>query len=147
MIKSEIVSRKSEGSRFWFWVGPATFSLFDGIVTLLGQPPVYWNDGYQVVQEYNPLGAYLLRIGPVTFMLALLIWIGINIALISYVPRVVARWWSLMLLVGHSVGVATWLFQLETIGIALMLVALLVMRLFAIPMWDNPGGSAQTDEN
>ncbi len=92
----------------WLCVGPVAFCLLDGAVTLGGQPAAYWRGQFAAAVEHNPVGWWLLRGHPALYGAALLAWVALFAGLILLLPGRWARGVSLVVLFGHTLGVATW---------------------------------------
>lgn len=118
------------GRRRWWLCVPAIVSYSaDVIATLVGQPPEYWAGRHHLVEEANPVAAWLLALNP---------WLAVSLGLVWATAFCLAiRWWRYgaaaagILAVGHAVGAASWLVQLGWpgwIGIAVLFV--LVERLW-----------------
>ncbi len=116
--------------------GPLLFAFADGAATLVGQPVEYWAGGLHAVEELNPIGAWLLGIHPAAFAGGLVIWIGVVRALLSLLRWRIARVVACAVLVGHGLGLCSWLIQLPY-GAPLVGLFLLWVRLLADRVWDG----------
>jgi len=93
----------------WKYLGPAILALMDGGITLAGQTREYWSD-YQQTNEMSPIFAAVLRIHPLAFVLAVLIWIAGFCLLIRFLPGRLSLVTSVSFMTGHFMGFLTWVF-------------------------------------
>lgn len=96
-------------------VPPLSLGLVDGVLTLLGQSSFYW-DGYQAVNEANPVFSGLLQIHPLAALAGLAVWLAILCTLIVVSPRVLALIFSIAISFGHTIGSGSWLFEHFELG-------------------------------
>ena len=122
--------------RLWMCCGPSILCGIDAAVTLICQPRLYWRSGYQFVQESNPLAKLLLEFHPAALPIASLAWIALFSAAILYFPAATARVLALVILVGHSLGVSTWLIR-EPWGWFWCLVVWALARYLFERFWDE----------
>ncbi len=90
------------------YAGPVVLTIADATVTLIGQPKSYWDD-YATVAELAPAFAYLLKVHPMMFVLGVLVWIVIYLALIRYSRAYISIIISISFIIGHFLGALTWL--------------------------------------
>jgi hypothetical protein len=84
----------------------------DILFTLIGQPSNYWSGQRHECIEQNPIGAWLLQIHPAAFIASAIVYAALFTAAILLLPRRIAWWISVGLLLAHSHGVRTWLWRL-----------------------------------
>jgi hypothetical protein len=94
---------------FGLCLPPLLLSLFDGIITLIGQPAEYWAGNYSLAQEGNPTFYGLMIISPWAAVALFVIWIGLYVGLILLLPDTLALIVSIAVTFWHTVGAATWL--------------------------------------
>ena len=82
----------------------------DFAVTLLGQHPRYW-DGYRLVEESTRLWRSLMFIHPAAFVAGGMLYAGIAAVGIYFLPKLLAWWLSIVLLVTHVSGARSWLWK------------------------------------
>jgi hypothetical protein len=104
--------------RRWLWcLPPVVLCGYDGCLTLWGQPPAYWANGYTTVRESNPLAAWFLTVHPLAFAA-------------SGVPYVLGVAWAILRLpwpwymvlsatvaLAHAVAVLAWTMVLADEGL------------------------------
>jgi hypothetical protein len=84
----------------------------DILFTLLGQPSSYWAGQRHECVEQNPIGAWLLQIHPAAFIVSGIVYAALFTSAIFLLPRPIAWWISVGLLLAHTYGVKTWLWRL-----------------------------------
>jgi hypothetical protein len=82
--------------------------LIDYFCTLLGQSPQYWLHR-SIPIEGNPLALFLLKIHPLVFGAGILVWILLNSFLISILDWFLSRLLFLVLYIGHSLAIFSWI--------------------------------------
>lgn len=118
--------------------------LLDICITLSGQPAAYWLD-HSFPSEGNPLFAYLLTLGPASFLAGAALWGLMITAGTLWLPGLLSLVWSVAFCLGHAYGSLTWLMYHYLLNFNLIylyfpLLALLVIwqvRLFYSE--NNPG--------
>lgn len=107
----------------------------DVAATLLGQPPEYWSGDFASADEWNPLGAILLRRHPAVFASAGIAW-G---ALAGFGSRLLPQPFGVVLALaaacGHAIGVACWLGRLGWWGWILAAAFLEAVHRVVAPSW------------
>jgi hypothetical protein len=84
-------------------------SLFDIAMTLIHQPPDYWNGDLTKRNEANPIGAMFMESHVSGLFIISGIWL-VTIGLLGYfLPRLLSKGFLLFCLLAHSVGASTWL--------------------------------------
>jgi hypothetical protein len=81
----------------------------DMSVTMIGQDPLYWNLGYQYINEANPVGYWALSIHPGVFIVYQLLYIEFVLIVILLLPRMLAKILATFLVMSHSYAVFGWL--------------------------------------
>lgn len=115
-------------------LGPVTLALTDAALTLWGQVPEYWVDGYAVVREHNPLGYGLLRLHPAAFVCGMALWVILFTVAIHKLPLSWARVAAFAVMLAHALGCATWLVDWP-FGLLAVFGLLLVVRGFDALIW------------
>src|SRR3954452_18361021 len=93
----------------WLLALPTAVCLADVALTLGGQPEVYWLGDYTKADEGNPLVRPFLAAHPSSFVGMIIAWVAFFSYVIRYAPRRWAVAACLVLVVGHTVGAASWL--------------------------------------
>lgn len=126
--------------------GPVLFVIADGAATLLGQAGEYWAGGLGTVEEINPIGAWLLGVGPAAFAGGMVIWIAVVAASLFLLPWRIGRVVACAVLFGHGMGLCSWLIQIQLpYGVVGVVLCLLWVRKLAVSVWNrrvaaNPDG-------
>jgi hypothetical protein len=93
----------------WWLVAPVVgIYVADVALTLSGQPAEYWAGDFATVNEINPVGHALLRLGPWPFLGATAAWLAALVLLTLYWRHRLAEVAVKVLTVGHAVGGACW---------------------------------------
>ena len=116
-------------------VGPAAMTLADATVTLSGQPADYWLNGFQTVLEINPIASFFLKLHPAVFVAFVIIWIVVFNTLLLVLPTNWSKIMALMILLGHTFGMATWIVH-RPHGLLLVIGVAAAARVLAIPLLD-----------
>ena len=130
--------------------GPVVMVVVDATLTLWGQAPEYWTDGYAFVRENNPIACRLLELHPVAFVLGVVLWTALFTAAIHRLPIEWARVVAFVVMFGHTFGAATWLLRwpfglVAVLGIFLLARAL--DRLIWEPRCDRTEDTARPDDS
>jgi hypothetical protein len=99
--------------RLWLCLPPLLVCLADQAITLLSQPCEYWLGDYSAAREGSPHGLWLMNQHPLAYLTAVAGYMFAFTAGIVLLPRGLARVAALALVLGHSWGMATWLWQDE----------------------------------
>jgi hypothetical protein len=83
----------------------------DILLTSLGQPARYWSGERGTVNEANPVAASLLTVHPVLFLAGALCYAIVFTGGIYALPKPVAWWLSIALVLAHSGGARSWLWH------------------------------------
>jgi hypothetical protein len=94
--------------RLWWCLPAAVLCAADGLITLWGQPPAYWSDGFRVVREENPLAAWLLTVHPLAFAAAAVPYLLVVVGTIMVLPRRWAAAVAVAVASTHAFAVAVW---------------------------------------
>jgi hypothetical protein len=121
--------------KLWLCLPPFLFALLDAGLTLHGQPAPYWQGDYSSPRELNPAGAWLLRQHPFAFATAVLCWAVCFSAVILRLPARPAYWFAVLVTLGHTAGVTSWLVRLGPSGMLIALLFLLIAERFARLCW------------
>ena len=88
---------------------PMLFCALDFTLTLVWQPPEYWQGDRTRIIEGSPTFHYLLTIGPAAFVVGVLTWMAIFVPLLLLLPDTPALVTSIAIVFGHTAGAAAWL--------------------------------------
>src|SRR5262245_6147648 len=88
---------------------PILFCVLDFALTLVFQPPEYWQGDRTRIIEGSPTFHYLLSISPAAFVVGVLVWIALFVALLLLLPDTPALMMSIATVFGHTAGTAAWL--------------------------------------
>ena len=88
---------------------PILFCMIDFTLTLDGQPAAYWEGNRSGIIEGSPTFHYLLTVNPAAFVVGVLVWIAIFVALLLLLPDTPALITSIAIVLGHTAGTAAWL--------------------------------------
>src|SRR5262245_55985350 len=106
----EIMNKESLlKSRAWMSLPAVVLCAADHMVTLCGQPSIYWRSGFRLPRELAPHGRWLLQQHPLIFISFGLFWMALYATLILFLPRKAGMVVSLAIVIGHCWGIGTWL--------------------------------------
>jgi hypothetical protein len=88
---------------------PLFFCVLDFTLTLIGQPAAYWEGDRTSIIEGSPTFHYLLTVHPAAFVVGVLVWMAIFVALLLLLPDTLALIASIAIVLGHTAGTAAWL--------------------------------------
>jgi hypothetical protein len=83
----------------------------DILLTSLGQPASYWSGERGTLIEANPVAASLLAVHPALFLGGALCYAIIFTAGLYLLPRPIAWWLSIALILAHAGGARSWLWH------------------------------------
>jgi hypothetical protein len=123
--------------RLWWCLPALVLCAADGFITLWGQPAAYWSGGFAVVNEDNPLAAWLLTVHPVAFAASAVPYLLLVFGVVMVLPR---RWAAAVaggIASAHAFAVGVWclvlfrqpLFPLAAGGLVLVALGVLTWRL------------------
>jgi hypothetical protein len=92
----------------WWCVPAVVLSAADGCLTLWGQPAAYWTGGFSVVDEGNPLAAWLLRVHPLAFVAAGAPYLLAVLGAVMLLPRRWAAAVAVGVALAHTFAVTLW---------------------------------------
>jgi hypothetical protein len=92
----------------WKYALPLVFNFLDAVLTLVGQPSIYWQDHTKTL-EMAPQFSFLLKIGPTAFLIGMCVWALLWCLLIRLTPPWVSLLTALTYCMGHAFGAFTWL--------------------------------------
>jgi hypothetical protein len=121
--------------KLWLCLPPLLIALLDAALTLHGQSEPYWSGDFSQPLELNPVGAWLLLQGPLTFALGVLFYALGLCSIMLILPGRPAFWLAVLMVLGHGVGVASWLLRLGPTGFLLALFFLLTTERLARLCW------------
>lgn len=101
--------RTMQRRRWLFMLPPLIEFVADIVVTLQGQPAVYWEGETSSALEANPVGLYLLGWHPGAFIACAVVYALVFSIAIAWLPEFWAFWISLGLLIAHTSGTNSWL--------------------------------------
>ena len=88
---------------------PILFCVLDFTLTLVFQPAEYWWGDRTRIIEGSPTFHYLLSTSPAAFIVGVLVWIAVFVALLLLLPDTPALVTSIAIVFGHTAGTAAWL--------------------------------------
>jgi hypothetical protein len=88
---------------------PILLAALDGTVTLMGQPPAYWEGDYSQAFEGTPGFRILLTHSPAAFIIGLAVWVLAFVGMILMLPSTLALAVCLQFTLGHTIGAFSWL--------------------------------------
>lgn len=106
-------------NRLWLCLPPLAMAPLDFGMTLLGQPPEYW-DGYYILREGNPLAAELLMLHPAAFLGAGVVWLALVMGLVMALPRLAALTISVAVSQAHAWAAGGWVLVLSPFPFTLL---------------------------
>jgi hypothetical protein len=124
---------------------PILFCVLDFTLTLVFQPAEYWQGDRTRIIEGSPTFHYLLSISPAAFVVGVLVWIAIFVAVLLLLPDTPALVTSIAIVFGHSAGTAAWLRGRYTFDYQL-LVSLFVLAAVSIGLGIRWGWQAAPRE-
>ena len=89
------------------WIMLATMAI-DLLLTLHGQPRSYWHDPATAL-EPNPPVRYLMHMGLLPFLVAVVLYCGVAFAVVSLLPSWIGYVTALVFSFGHFYAGSTWL--------------------------------------
>ncbi|MCY1633502.1 hypothetical protein [Marinifilum sp. D737] len=84
-------------------------SLFDTVITILGQSNDYWNGNLNMANEGNPIGNFMMKNHVSGIFIVCGLWMILIGILGYYLPRKVSRIFLLFVLIAHSWGASSWI--------------------------------------
>ncbi|WP_421920068.1 hypothetical protein [Marinifilum sp.] len=84
-------------------------SLFDTIITILGQSNEYWNGNLSMANEGNPIGNFMMKNHVSGIFIVCGLWMILIGILGYYLPRKASRIFLLFVLLAHSWGASSWI--------------------------------------
>jgi hypothetical protein len=95
--------------RLWLCVPIVLTDILDATVTMLGQPPEYWQGSYKLVSEFNPIARWLLAIHPLGIVIYTILDIAVISMLILVMPLMMSKTLSAFWAIGSAKAVYNWL--------------------------------------
>ena len=86
-------------------------SLFDAVITIVHQPKDYWNGNLNAANEANDIGNYMMKQHVSGLFIVCGIWLILIGILGFYIPKKYSRIFLLFVLIAHSFGASSWLFD------------------------------------
>ena len=84
-------------------------SLFDTVITILGQSSEYWNGNLNMANERNPIGNFMMKNHVSGIFIVCGLWMILIGILGYYLPRKLSRVFLLFVLIVHSWGASSWI--------------------------------------
>lgn len=82
----------------------------DASLTLIGQSAEYWQGQRTFANETSPTFHYLLTVHPAAFAVGMAVWAAIFVVVLLLLPDTLALMMSVAIVLGHTAGVATWMY-------------------------------------
>lgn len=96
-------------AKLWLCAAPTILCMIDYALTFCGQPPEYWAGDYSYAAEANPLIRWCLQQRPALAIAACGMWMLLVGMIIVVFPWRLAKFVSLAAVLGHGVGLDSWL--------------------------------------
>lgn len=106
MNRESYIKRKH---RLWLCLPALLCSVFDGIITLVGQPKSYWKGAFGYARELSPMWRALLLRHPCVFAIGQLGYILIVCAMIVRLPGRLSKILAVTMVLAHTNGGMAWL--------------------------------------
>jgi hypothetical protein len=120
---------------FWLALLPIFVCLADVGLTLHGQPVEYWHGDYAAVVEGNPLPRFFMELHPLAFIVLVFVWVAAFTVIILFAPPRWALFACLAIIVGHSIGTASWLVRGRPFGPWFAALFLITVSVLTVPTW------------
>lgn len=98
-------------TRAWIIILPVVTILVDSSLTLYYQPRSYFNGNISSINEANEVVKYFMQHGWQIMPVVFFIYICVMAGLILILPKWLALWLSLALILGHFTGAWSWLWE------------------------------------
>ncbi len=92
---------------------PLVFCALDTTLTLIGQSAEYWQGQRAYANEISPTWHHLLTAHPAAFAAGMAAWAAIFVMVLLLLPDTLALIVSVAVVLGHTAGAATWLYNLK----------------------------------
>lgn len=94
---------------------PLVLGALDAALTLFGQGDAYWGN-HLAVNEASPFFAALLQVHPVALAAGAAAWLVMIAAMILALPALPALLLSITIVLGHTMGAGSWMFDHFELG-------------------------------
>jgi hypothetical protein len=129
-------------NRLRLCAGPLAFCLLDATLTLHGQPEVYWLGDFLAAREANPVGRWLLHLGPTPFIAGVAGLLLLYMLLLTRLSANLARVAAFAILFPHALGASTWAVSWGIPGYVLAVLVLLAGSRVLAYGWQRPEGAS-----
>ncbi len=123
--------------RLWLCICPAAVCVLDQAITLWSQPAGYHQGNYALAVEASPPFKWLLRQHPLAYVGGAAAGLGVYMAILLLSPRRFAMTASIVIILGHSWGTATWLIRHVGHGYWLAMALFVVSGILIMVTWDK----------
>ncbi|HLO31309.1 MAG TPA: hypothetical protein VK249_19320 [Anaerolineales bacterium] len=96
-------------NRLWLCLPIIVTDLLDATVTMLGQPPEYWQGSHNAVSEFNPFARWFMVIHPLGAAVYILLDIAVISFLIIVLPLALSKILSAFWAIGSAKAIYNWL--------------------------------------
>ena len=86
-------------------------SLFDITITIVHQSKEYWNGNLNMANEGNPIGNFMMKNHVSGIFIISILWLILIGVLGFYLKRKISKIFLLFVLMVHSYGASTWIFN------------------------------------
>lgn len=117
-------------------------ALADAGVTLIFQSSDYWNQGFHLAVENNPVGRALMVLHPAVFLAGIILWILLVAGVVLWMPHPWEYIVALTVILGHTWGVSIWLYQNASSAYWFRMSLFLVIALVTTACWRAAGVSS-----
>ena len=135
---------RSKSNRIWIMIPAMALALADAGITLVFQSSDYWNQGFHLAVENNPLGRALMVLHPAVFLVGIVVWILIVTGLVLWLPHPWEHIVALTVILGHTWGVSIWLYQNASSAYWFRMSLFLVIALVTTACWRTAGGARRS---
>jgi hypothetical protein len=90
-------------------IPPILACCLDFIVTVIGQSPDYWTGDLSAANEANPVGAAFMSYHVSGLFVLTALWLALIFGLSYIVPAKFYKFFTLAVVMGHTVGAASWM--------------------------------------
>ena len=106
MNRESYIKRKH---RLWLCLPALLCGVFDGIITLVGQPKLYWKGAFDSARELAPMWRALLVRHPCVFAIGQSVYLLIVCAMIVRLPGRLSKILAVIMVLAHTHGGMSWL--------------------------------------
>jgi hypothetical protein len=132
--------------KWWLCVAPAGVCFLDAAVTLIFQPPAYWDGRFDQVNEISPIDRWMLVQHPLVFVAWVATWISLFSVTIRCLPTPISLIVALALVLGNASGASSWIGWRIPHGFWITYVMYLAIAALIVITWGKAGVLFRTDQ-